>query len=220
MAEIYWPRHALRPNNVSVTLNERNLATAPAVSGYTQVVSSGPPIWSITFGNIDIRTETQRRLWRAVSALAEGRRNVFIVPICRGDQPLPSGYDGVSEVTHSDDSPHDDDTPYSQSANSVTVGVAAGAGAVVITLDINVVGTIEPGHYLSIDHRLYIVRGTPSAATVNIWPPLRKAVSAGELVELDNPTCRMRVASDSEMAADFQRLRFGQASVSFIEDLT
>ncbi len=219
MTEIYWPRGVLRPNNVSLTLNERNLATSPAVSGYTQVVSSGPPIWSATFGAIDIRTEQQRRLWRALAALSEGRRNVFIVPFCRGDQPRATGAD-VKTVPHSDDAPHDDDAPYSQGFNDVLVGAAASAGAVSITLDISIAGTIQPGNYLSINDRLYIIRKTPTPTTIEIWPPLRKSIIAGDWVEFDNPTCRMRLASDQEMSIDFQRLRFGNATVSFIEDLS
>lgn len=219
MAEYYWPRGVLRPNNVQLTLNERNLATSPAVSGYTQVVSSGPPIWSATFGSIDLRTSNQRICWRALAALLEGRRNVIIVPFCRGDQPRAVGAD-TETVPHDDDSPHNDDAPYSQKFNEVYLAASASAGAASLSLDIVVAGTIQPGNYFSINDRLYIIRKTPTPTTIEIWPPLRTAVSAGDWVEFDNPTCRMRLASDQEMAVDFQRLRFGNATVSFIEDLT
>ena len=100
------------------------------------------------------------------------------------------------------------------------MSAGAVAGAITLSLDIVIAGTIQPGNYLSINDRLYIVRKTPTPTTVEIWPPLRAAVTAGDWVEFDNPTCRMRLASDQEMSVDFQRLRFGNATVSFIEDLS
>jgi hypothetical protein len=220
MAEYNWPRGVLRPSNVlPPTLNERNMATNPAISGYTQVVSSGPPIWTARFGNIDIRTSQQRLAWKALAALLEGRRNIVIVPFCGGDQPKSIGADRTT-VPHDDDTPHDDDAPYSQKANEVYLSASSSAGAISLTFNVVVAGTIEPGHYLSINDRLYIIRKTPTPTTVEIWPPLRAGVNAGDWVEFDNPTCRMRLASDQEMSVDFQRLRFASPSVNFIEDLT
>lgn len=223
MAEYMWPCAVLRARDVAFNLNERTLGTAPSVSGYAQVVSGGPPIWTATFGNIDIRTQAQRLAFKALGTVLQGRLNIIRVPMCRGDQPTPAGY-VVEDITYDDDAYFDDDTPFIQPVISAEVLVAASAGAVSVNMQAATIGDVQAGQHFSIDERLYRIIGVSDNGSGNfdlsIWPPLRKDVAAGEWMEFDDPTCRMRLATDQEMNLDLQMRRFGSPTVRFVEDFS
>lgn len=223
MAEYMWPCAVLRARDVAFNLNERTLGTSPSVSGYTQVVSGGPPIWTATLGNIDIRTKEQRLTFKALGALLQGRLNIIRVPMCMGDQPVPAGY-VVEDVLFDDDVYFDDDTPFAQPVISAEVSAIGVAGAVSVSMLAATIGGMQAGQHFSIDERLYRITGVTDNIGGNydlsIWPPLRKAIAVGDWMEFDDPTCRMRLASDQEMNLDLQSRRFGNPTVRFVEDLS
>ena len=223
MAEYAWPCEVLRARNASFNLNERTLGTSPSVSGHTQVVSSGPPIWSATLGEIDIRTKEQRLTFKALGALLQGRLNTIRVPMCMGDQPTAFGYPAES-LPFSDDAPFDDDSTFYHSAMSVEANGASAAGAVSVSVVAYLIGAIQAGQHFSVDERLYRIVGVTNNGGGNydlsIWPPLRVAIPDGEFLEFDSPTCRMRLASDQEMSLELKGRRFGNPTVSFIEDFS
>jgi hypothetical protein len=223
MAEYYWPCEVLRARDVGLHLNERTLGTSPSVSGYTQVVSGGPPIWTATFASIDIRTEQQRLCWRALASFLRGRQNIIIVSLCRGDQPVPAGYFD-EDLPHSDDTPHDDDTPYAQTVISAEIAANAAKGATSIKMNAAAIGDVQAGHIFDVDNRLYRIEGVTNNGggnyTLNIWPPLIKPIMSGNWMEFDDPKCRMRLVSDSEMHVDFASRKFASPTVRFVQDLS
>jgi hypothetical protein len=197
MAEYAWPCEVLRPRNVAFNLNERTLGSSPSVSGYTQVVSGGPPIWSATFGEIDIRTKEQRLAFKALSTLLQGRINVVIVPLCRGDQPVPVRMLPMF-VPHDDDTPHDDGAPYlyyyadpsgalatdddrgyydsslfadgspfDSTLIVASVGASAAAGTATINMQAAAIGDVQAGHLFSIENRLYRITGVTDNGSGN-----------------------------------------------------
>jgi len=100
---------------------------------------------------------------------------------------------------------------------------AAALRATEVTLTVTG-GTIEPGHYFTVGTgRLHVIGSLieqdGNDFTVNIWPPLREAVAESAPAEFCNPTCRMRLASDDGMKAEFEFGRFAFPSVDFIEAL-
>jgi len=254
MAEYMWPCAVLRARDVAFNLNERTLGTSPSVSGYTQVVSGGPPIWTATLGNIDIRTKEQRLAFKALGTLLQGRLNIIRVPMCMGDQPVPVQM-LPAYVPHDDDTPHgdgspylyyyqdpsgtlatdedtgfyddvlfDDDMPFEVPLIVAEVGANDAAGAVTVNMQAAAIGDVQAGQHFSIDERLYRITGVTDNGGGNfdlsIWPPLRKAIAVGDWMEFDDPTCRMRLASDQEMNLDLQSRRFGNPTVRFVEDLS
>nr|WP_323130860.1 hypothetical protein [Sinorhizobium medicae] len=50
-------------------------------------------------------------------------------------------------------------------------------------------------------------------------PPARETTVAGQRVELDDPVCRMRLASDAEMDLPLDYGRWSFPTVNFIEDV-
>lgn len=223
MAEYTWPCEVLKARNIAFNLNERTLGTSPSVSGFTQVVASGPPIWTATLGEIDIRTKEQRLAFKALGTLLQGRLNTIRVPMCMGDQPTVSGYP-ADTVPYSDETTFDDDTEFYHSAMSVFSSGAASAGSVNISVIAHLIGDIQAGQHFSVDERLYRITGVTNNGSGNydlsVWPPLRVAIPDGEFLEFDNPTCRMRLATDQEMALELIGRRFSTRTVNFIEDFS
>lgn len=223
---IRWPCDVLIARNVSFDIAPRTLAGPTSVSGKTQTVSTDAGIWKVTLGAIVIRDRQTRLAFRAFANLLEGRLNPILVPRCRADQPVPSGavaaglYD---QIPHSDDTLFDDDSGYSQTVIDVEASSGASARAVSMAITINYAGTIEPGMDFSVGERMYRVRSvvyaSASSATITFRPPLREAVSAGAVLNFDDPVCRMRLVSDDQMDLELQMRRFGSPTVQFVEDV-
>jgi hypothetical protein len=68
-------------------------------------------------------------------------------------------------------------------------------------------------------YRATLAKPLPATANITFRPPLREAVPSGTNLEFDQPVCRMRLASDSEMNIAFNHIVMGQPTVNFIEDL-
>jgi hypothetical protein len=219
---IRWPIGVLRARDVSFDIAPRTLAGPTSVSGKTQTVSTDAGIWKATLGSIVIRDRNTRLAFRAIANLMEGRLNPILVPLCRGDQPIPS-VDGLYEdVPHSDEADHDDDTGYvGRVINVVTAAMAPRATSGAVTVAHGAV--IEPGQHFSIGERLYRLRTVvwtgASTANITFRPPIREAVAFGTYLNFDDPVCRMRLVDDAQMDLDLQGRRFGAPSVSFVEDI-
>lgn len=220
---LIWPIHVLRPAAVSFDIASRSLAAPAAVNGFRQVVASDAGIWTASFVGVSVRSRDTVLAFRAIATLLEGQLNPILVPRCRGYQPVPDGLSTSSPgVPHSDGAFFSDGTGYESSLNSVTASAAA-LGAVSMTMNVAVGGTIEPGHDFSIGEQMYRVRtavyADENTVSVTFRPPLREAVAEGAVVEFDNPVCRMRLASDSEMNLELSQFKFGRPTVNFIEDV-
>jgi hypothetical protein len=226
MSTILWPVGVLRPRNVSFDIYPRTLAGPTSVSGKTQTVSSDAGIWRITFGDITVRNRAEVLAWRGIDAILEGRLNPILVPFCRAYQPVPDGavaaglYD---DVPHDDDSPFDDETEYGATVIEVETSASASSGATSMAVTIGYADTIVPGQVFSIGERAYRVRtityASATAATITFRPPLREAVASAAELNFDNPVCRMRLASDSEMALPLSGRRRATETVNFVEDV-
>lgn len=229
MTTILWPIHTLRAQNVAFDIASRSLAAPASVSGVTQVVSTDAGIWKATLGGIVVRSREAVIAFRALANLLEGRLNPILVPTCRAYQPIPTGFTSTTaaalldEVPHSDDAEFDDDTGYAGSTANIVLAGNVAARAVSANITVEYGGQLEPGQFFSLGERLYRVRtavySTPTSAAITFRPPLREAATAGDLLEIDRPVCRMRLASDDAMDLELALRRFGSPTVNFIEDL-
>lgn len=221
---IRWPEKLLPPQDVSFDIAARSLAAPPSIAGVSQVVSSDAGIWKATFANVRVVGQDAVLTFRVIATLLEGRMGSILVPLCRGHQPVirdPANL--YEEVPHDDDTFFDDDSGYVGSTTSVRFASAAAVRAVSATVTIDYGGTLQPGQHFSVGERLYRLRSvsfaTDTQASITFRPPLREAVATGQRLEFDEPVCRMRLASDPEMDLDLRLRRFGQPTVSFVEDV-
>lgn len=223
---ILFPIHILRPQNVSFDLDSRSLAGPASVSGSTQVVASSAGIWKATLGSIIVKSRNAVLAHRAIAALLEGRLGSILIPLCRGYGPssgavLSADEEALfAEVPHSDDALFDDDTGYVGSLTNVVAAADAVAGATTLVVTVNYAAdTIQPGQHFSLDERLYRIRTFDSTTgTMTVRPPLREAVTAGDVLSFDDPVCRMRLANDDGLDLELALRKFGTPTIQFVED--
>ncbi|AWM24978.1 Phage protein [Sinorhizobium fredii CCBAU 25509] len=162
--------------------------------------------------------------WQAIRQKLGGRSGLIAVRVRSSlSAPYVSGqFEPVIETEHGDDSPFDDETPYTQGAISVvTDGVTAvGATSIrlrIINADANLVGT-----RFSYNHALYetgpVTEVDGDIWTVPISPSVRELIPAGADLEFDQPTCLCHLAEDRGMDVDQNAVsKFVLPSVSFVE---
>lgn len=231
MATIVWPRSALPPRHFSIDPAYRNLAGASNILGASQIAASDAGLWKATFAEFAVHQQGADRikLWHALSALVEGRLNPVLMPVpVTGRRPLPAGITDLDieypvVVPHEDDALFDDDTGYVTTFIHIEVSANAARRSTQLSLVKTVAGDLEPGMRFSIGERLYqikaIVSQTASAATIRLNFPLREAASSGDLLEFDNPVCRMRLTDDAALDLALEYGRYSFPSISLVEDL-
>lgn len=219
---IRWPVNVLAPTTVNFDIAPRTLAGPSAVSGFTQVSSSSAGIWRFTLANIPVYTKAHALTWRAIDAILEGRLGTILVPLCRGYQPTPAGAD-YAPVPFSDDATFGDGSEFQGSAINVQLTTAIIVGAVSASVSISYADTLQPGQHFSLGERLYrlksVIYTSNTTADIKFTPPAREAASAGDRLEFDDPVCRMRLASDMEMALPLEMRRLANPTVNFLEDV-
>lgn len=220
---LMWPMQVLRPRVVAFDIAPRSLAGPSSVSGFGQVVASDAGLWKATLGEILVHNRQERLAFRAIATLLEGRLNPILIPLCRGDQPVPDGAVDAGlygTVPHDDGTTFDDGSEYSGTVIDVVAASNAAVRAVSMTVTVNYAGDIQSGQNFSISERLYRVRTfDPDTNELTFRPPLREAVTIGDRLEFDNPQVRMRLASDAEMDLELQMRRNGSPTVNLIEDI-
>lgn len=213
----------------------RNTAGTIALSGFTQVIAADAGTWKFVYENIFINGWQDIQLWDTLALRIEGRLNPFLVKVCEGSRqpqiiggPIPSYID----IPHSDDalfaaqSGGPTGAPgYAQPGAAATVFHNAARRATTIELKIEQGQALQSGQFFSIGDRLYQVRAvvtpmnpTNKRMTVNFLPPLREAATAGDLVVLDRPVCKVRLATDNAMERILDANRSGPLSVTMLED--
>ncbi|MBL0934845.1 MAG: hypothetical protein IBJ07_08850 [Rhizobiaceae bacterium] len=224
MATIRWPIKVLPARNVQFDIASRSLSGPASISGAVQVVSSDAGIWKATLDGIIVTGRESILAWRGVANLLEGRLGKIVVPLCKGYQPFLPEWGGLyTAVPHSDDAFFSDGAGYVSQVIDVTLAGSVAARAVSANVNIGVADMLQPGQHFSIGERLYRLRTvtytSDTTAAITFRPPLREAASLGDRLNFDDPVCRMRLASDSEMDLPLELNRTARPTVSFVEDV-
>jgi len=221
-----WPVKVLPPRRVSFDIAPRSLAAPANVYGIGQVISQDAGIWRATFGDIHVRGRDPVVAFRGIATELEGRINTILVPLCRSYQPHAPGSveAGIFDIVpHNDGAYFEDDTGYVSSSIYAYNAFTAEARATALTIGVVYGGTLEPGHHFSVGGRLYRIKtvsySSPGIANVTIRPPVREAIPSGTHLEFDDPVCRMRLATDTEMDLSLDMRRQGNPTVNFVEYL-
>lgn len=223
---ILWPRSVLKPKRDPFNIAPRTLAGPSSVSGVTQVTASDAGIWKATFSDIIIRRGSPSVLaFRAIANLLEGRLRPILVPRCCAYQPFdPDWGEVLKDVPHSDLSPFADGGLYQSRLIDIRLTSNIPLRGTAANIALVVAGQLQPGMDFSIGERMYRIRTVQmtgsNTAAITFRPPAREAVASGAEMEFDYPVCRMRLATDSEMDLDLDRVSpWSYPTVNFIEDV-
>lgn len=223
---VRWPVSVLPPRRVSFDIAPRTLAAPANIYGVGQVVSQDAGIWRATFGDIYVRGRFPVVMFRGIATELEGRLGKIIVPLCRSYQPasLEAIEGGIlTAVPHSDETFFSDDAGYVGETVSVVLVGAVAARATAMSVNIVFGGTLMPGHHFSVGDRLYRIKTVTytsgTTANITVRPPVREAIADGTSLDFEQPVCRMRLATDTEMDLELALRREGNPTVNFIEDI-
>lgn len=225
---LYFPETLARDQRISWELQSKILTGGRTLSGVQTITSiDGGGFWTCAMGSVQVSTPSHVRAWRAISGRMDGGATPIV--LTNRDEivaPWPTaGTYTAYQAAHDDDASFSDGSVYV--SNQIVASVYSGADlrATSLTLQFTAGAALQGGEYFSIEHqtfshRLYRVVSVDTSGSnpvVTIRPPLREAVTAGTVVDFDNPKCVMRLATPDAMDLMLERRIFGQVDVRWVE---
>lgn len=201
---LYWPRRLLAPRKVTPEPVYATGSGGRSITAVEQIVTTDAGYWQIVLDEIPLASTAQKKAWRAISVLLEGRYGTIAVPIYDYGAPWPTADQSeITGIPFSDQSLFSDESGFSQPQISATVNAAVALGAVTVAINLVYGDVLEVGQHFSVANQLYRIKGITSVVgavtTLTVWPPVRVAMTAGSAAEFDDPRQMCRLATDGEM---------------------
>jgi hypothetical protein len=220
-----FPTRLFKPAMMTPSLIGAALDGGRSLSGDAQFAElSGGGRWSVAFSDISLIRPPQVKAWRALEAALDSGATPILVPLAdRRHQPLLnpkySGGDGFGLSIWDEGV-----TPWTPEEITAVVAADAALRSTQLTFTYAGGAPLMGGEHFSIEHarhgarmhRISRIVAQGGTVTIEFRPPLREAVSVGELLNFESPRCTMRL--DGEMAAPLTMWRWASgASVKFVE---
>jgi len=188
-----------------------------AISGAESIIPSFAGHWVVAV-SFFIYGEDARLEWQAFLAQMEGGIGTTDVPVYLPHRPKDAR-GGSAPVT---EPPAFDTFEYWSFVNTARGAIELASNAAMRSTDLSLTLNdslgLRPGHGLTVGDRFHRVQKSWDNGTkVRIQPPLRAAALAGDLVETDNPVCKMRFASEDDGEVEFQPNGVDRATIIFRE---
>jgi len=205
-----------------------------SLSGYEDVIGTGGGgIWRADFSNADFgdrddegRAETLA--WRAGNAAMQGGSIAVDLVFC---DPLHQPVTDGGRVPHSDQTPFGDDALYRSSGASGTVlavvnGQVGGNRATILDITLTSERPLLGGERFSYQGangwgwraaEIFSIEPISGGYRVEISPPIRGGIKAGDPLDFDNIRCQMRRTSPASNPLNMGA--FSSGSISFQEDM-
>lgn len=220
---VVWPRCALQPTEYNAGFDPQSGGSERlSLTGRMGTSSLSRGIWRPNFSALALFKQFRVNIWKALGAQIGGRNMPILVPYYHfGFGPF---LDQQDSTDFSDGSTFSDGTSFAGFKARASVGAAAIAGGVTVTINKDYCGEIQSGHVFSIDGRLYEVRFVQSQdddhAVVEVQPELRVDIAVGEYVNFDSPSVFCRLVDPQTFRQEIFNGKSGSASIEFIEDTT
>lgn len=212
-----FPTHIFGFLAKEVNIERQTLKGGTALSGEQDTVSTdgGGRVFA-EFGDGSLVDRSANLAWRAVVTLLEEGVTAFDVPFC---ETRFTPYGGSSGVPHSDGSPFSDGSLYEADGGVASISTNAALRATTVQMTLALPQPLIGGEWFAIRHankgwRAYRVSRI-SGASISFRPPLREAVTVGEVVDFMHPRCLM--VADGRPGTPAQYGRLGQAAIRFVE---
>lgn len=228
----HYPASLLPPGKLMWEISGMTIGSGQTASGVMPVARiDGGGIWKATFTDVGVATADKRRAFRAMSAIADGGSQPFIMPCIETyDAPWPivngAPQRALPAVPHSDGTFFSDGTGYDSSMIEIAVTQPAPLRATALTVQVTAGDNLHGGETFAIDHpnnrwRLYRIRtavqNLDGTWAITIRPPLREAIDAGTPLEFDHPKCVMRLLTPDAMDLTYEPFWFGTAAPALVE---
>ena len=232
----HWPS-TLPILSIQFAMRMSSTSGGRSITGLEQVVVSSAGFWGgqITFpvwrrGRGADRS-TMQLAARSVLALAQGRVNAFLLPVCdRGNTPAYiEGEPKLPPETFDDGSMFDDGSGIVPREVPAHVGGDYEPGATRVIVNMLAGHAPQPGQYFSVGNRLFLIQHSelyggslmapfvPAYWELKVWPPVREAITDGDNVDFDRPHCLVRFATDDTAALIIQHRSISEVTLGFVE---
>jgi hypothetical protein len=161
------------------------------------------------------------KLARAFISRCRGGATPVLVPFFNdAEGPYPGGTP-PGTVPFSDGSTFSDRSEFSSGSITITAGAAA-LRATTLAITIGVSGDLIGGEAFSINHptrgeHLYLIDGVNDDGAIDIWPPLREAISADTPLNFDTPRCKMMLLNSGDAMAAIKPPYLSSLTLQFRE---
>lgn len=222
MALVYWPYDLLPPRDFSVTKAPATVRGGVSISGITQRTASDAGRWRAKIAGVPLTTDAQIKLWRAIEGALEGQAGQIVLPVVDLDRaPATTGY--TTSVSYSGSYLEVDPTAALTKNHNADLNALAALGATRLVIDVTAGSLPEAGQFFSLGYHLYqitrVLASGGGQVTVDVWPPLRKAVAANDVCDFTRPKLLCRLAMDDGMALEpLSYGRWGFHDFEVIED--
>lgn len=217
-----FPHFALW-QDVQFYLTGQSQEPAESISGAQTIVPTLRGRW-MAQASFVLHGEAATLQWQAFLAQLQGRIGTTLVPVHsryrpkdRNGKPLP--FCDVADIAGAQTWEHFGfaNTPVTRATVLSDMPLRASE----IDLTFSDTTGIRPGQYFSINDRLYRVQHhwqpAQNVSRIRFEPPLRKAVQAGQAVELARPVCLMRCTTETEGLFDQSLDVLPRVTLNFVE---
>lgn len=204
-------------------LTGQSLEPQESISGVETIVPTMRARWTATAA-FALKDEAATLQWQAFLAQMQGRIGTTLVP-CRS-RWRPRDRDGHG-MTFCDTARLADAQTWEHFgfANASILRATVLSGMPLRSSEMDVVFSdstgIRPGQFFSINERLHRVQhhwqSAEGVSRIRFEPPLRKAVEAGQSLELARPVCLMRCVSETEGLFDQSLDVLPVVTLNFVE---
>lgn len=204
-------------------LTGQSLEPQESISGVETIVPTMRARWTAT-ATFALKDEAATLQWQAFLAQMQGRIGTTLVP-CRS-RYRPKDRNGHG-MTFCDTAKLADAQTWEHFgfANAPILRATVLSNMPVRASEMDVVFSdstgIRPGQYFSINERLHRVQhhwqSAEGVSRIRFEPPLRKAVDAGQALEMARPVCLMRCVSETEGLFDQSLDVLPVVTLNFVE---
>ncbi|WP_153042428.1 hypothetical protein [Pseudovibrio sp. W64] len=222
---IHWP-HSLFASQGKPTFQKRPFSRSGGMTlgGRELVTQTDLGFWRAMIPNIVLRRRDLRHeeAWNGVEVALQGQVGLVIVSVSHvTSQVQKLAKQARAYVPHADGTEFSDGTSYESEPAFVQLEEEANLGATVLKLRGLQSGLRLSGIYFSYLHALYmtgpIIEADGDVVRVPIFPAIRAKIPAGALLNVAEPSCLMKLASDNELDLNFGSSCFITKTVHFVE---
>lgn len=205
MPTIYlWDKCLLNPKETLANPVPFSRGGGRSLAGFERTIKSDRGYWSIVLNDIIVGGGAEMRAWNTMRTDLGGRSGLVAIPVRSHDSaPYVSGSFELAP------------------ALSVSMALAATIGQTVVKIRRTTAAAALSGIRFSYQHALYET-GTAISIVADVWevpvfPAIRAAIPLNAAVQVDLPTCLVRLADDRGMDLPQGKRDIQMVSVAFVE---
>lgn len=212
---------------MKANLASRVITGGESINGEIDAIATdGGGRWQVTYSGIDLTNARVQRQWEAWEAYLDGGAVDCLVPmlsVARANRPFGGGQPARAHGLVADDDLFPTSLAYAAPYINATVTDSAVLRATELTINVSRGAPLEGGETFSIGGRAYRIQRVKSrpdtqSAIVAIRPPLREALTGGDVIDFSFPLLKCRLQPNQDTGLDIFQNQSANTSITFMEN--